>query len=172
MENKNQQLNPLQNPRKRTLNSIAMQIPRPDALIFDMDGTLWDAADTYALAWNQGLQELQIDRPISRQDLEGVMGWERRKVLDHLLPMLSHKQQDEAFVRIDAIRKDLVRQQGGRLYDGVREGLAELSQHYTLFIVSNCPVGLIQDFLTWSELSEYITDEMAHGVNSKPKHHN
>jgi phosphoglycolate phosphatase len=61
---------------------------------------------------------------------------------------------------------------GGLMYDGVREGLIKLSAKYSLFIVSNCPENLIVEFLKWADLEEYVTDEMAHGVNSMPKHHN
>ena len=38
--------------------------------------------------------------------------------------------------------------------------------------MSNCPKNLIHEFLKWADLVEFITDEMAHGVNSMPKHHN
>jgi len=34
---------------------------KPDSLIFDMDGTLWDAVDTYAASWNLVFNELGID---------------------------------------------------------------------------------------------------------------
>ena len=30
-----------------------MIVTKPDALVLDMDGTLWDAVDTYTLCWNK-----------------------------------------------------------------------------------------------------------------------
>ena len=30
-----------------------------DALIFDMDGTLWDAVDSYSEVWNETFRELE-----------------------------------------------------------------------------------------------------------------
>lgn len=55
---------------------------------------------------------------------------------------------------------------------GVKSGLIKLSERYSIFIVSNCPKNLIVEFMKWAEIEHYITDEMAHGVNSMPKHHN
>jgi phosphoglycolate phosphatase len=37
---------------------------KPDSLIFDMDGTLWDAVDTYAHSWNVVFTEMGIDKVI------------------------------------------------------------------------------------------------------------
>ena len=61
---------------------------------------------------------------------------------------------------------------GGVLYEGVKSGLIKLSERYSIFIVSNCPKNLIVEFIKWADIEHYITDEMAHGVNSMPKHHN
>jgi phosphoglycolate phosphatase len=61
---------------------------------------------------------------------------------------------------------------GGVLYEGVKRGLIKLSERYSIFIVSNCPKNLIAEFMKWADIEQYITDEMAHGVNSMPKHHN
>ena len=38
--------------------------------------------------------------------------------------------------------------------------------------MSNCPANLIVQFMEWAHISHVITDEMAFGVNSMPKHHN
>ncbi|HEX3385818.1 MAG TPA: hypothetical protein VHS53_11545 [Mucilaginibacter sp.] len=39
-------------------NSENYLMQTPDSLIFDMDGTLWDAVDTYAASWNIVFAEL------------------------------------------------------------------------------------------------------------------
>jgi phosphoglycolate phosphatase len=51
---------------------------KPDSLIFDMDGTLWDAVDTYAHSWNVVFSELGIDKTITRDVLAGH-GWHGRQ---------------------------------------------------------------------------------------------
>lgn len=145
---------------------------KPDSLIFDLDGTLWDALDTYLASWNEGAKIENLNRVFTRDDLHYVMGWERSKVLDHLFPDMDKEAQEKVYSTINKCRLRLMPEMGGELYDGVREGLIKLAEKYKLFIVSNCPENLIREFMKWANVEEYITDEMAHGVNSMPKHHN
>ncbi|HZH96531.1 MAG TPA: HAD family hydrolase [Flavisolibacter sp.] len=145
---------------------------KPDSLIFDMDGTLWDAVDTYALAWNKGLTARGIDKEIDRQTFYSIMGAERKEALAYLLPEMQEKEREDVYEAVIKAQDELLPSEGGSLYKGVREGIQALSKKYPLFIVSNCSKDAICQFLDWSELSGYITDEMAHGVNSMPKHHN
>lgn len=143
-----------------------------DSLIFDMDGTLWDAVDSYVLAWNEGAKIENIDRTFTRADLDHVMGWERGKVLPYMFPDKTRVEQDRIYETINNCRMAIIPKHGGVLYDGVREGVIKLALQYKLFIVSNCPKGLIVQFMDWAGLNEYFVDEMAHGVNSMPKSHN
>ncbi|MGB4399898.1 MAG: HAD family hydrolase [Daejeonella sp.] len=143
-----------------------------DSLIFDMDGTLWDAVDSYVQSWNEGAKIENIDRVFTRADLDHVMGWERGKVLPYFFPDKNDDERERIYETINQCRAKIIPQQGGILYEGVREGIKKLASKYKLFVVSNCPKGLIIEFMTWAGLQEYFVDEMAHGVNSKPKSHN
>lgn len=145
---------------------------KPDSIIFDMDGTLWDAVDMYVASWNEGYKLENIDKTITRSDIDFMMGWEKRKVLDHMLPEYDVRTQEKVYETINKRRSELVAKIGGTLYPGVKEGLFKLSKKYHLFIVSNCPKNLIVQFMQWAHISHLITDEMAFGVNSMPKHHN
>ncbi|KAA5541289.1 HAD family hydrolase [Adhaeribacter rhizoryzae] len=145
---------------------------KPDSLIFDMDGTLWDASETYTAAWNAGFKAMQINKTISRSDLDYMMGWERRRVLEHTFPDYPEEKKEQIYDAIVAAQDKLLPQTGGRLYEGVSAGIAQLATKYKLFILSNCPVNTINQFLTYTGLTPYITDQMAHGVNNMPKHHN
>lgn len=51
-----------------------MTPPRFDSLIFDMDGTLWDAVDSYAEIWNRTNAVFGIDATVSRRELLDHMG--------------------------------------------------------------------------------------------------
>lgn len=143
-----------------------------DSLIFDMDGTLWDAVDSYVQSWNEGAKLENIDRIFTRADLVYLMGWERGKLLQYMFPDKTTEEQERIYETINRCREEIIPKSGGVLYQGVREGIIELASKYKLFIVSNCPKGLIVEFMIWSGLQKYFIDEMAHGVNSKPKHHN
>ncbi|NQV75104.1 MAG: HAD family hydrolase [Bacteroidetes bacterium] len=145
---------------------------KPDSLIFDLDGTLWDALDTYLESWKEGAKIENLNREFTRDDLHYVMGWERSKVLSHFFPDLDEEARERVYNTINQCRLKLMPELGGVMYEGVREGLIALSKKYKLFIVSNCPKNLITEFMKWADIEHYITDEMAHGVNSMPKHHN
>jgi phosphoglycolate phosphatase len=64
---------------------------KPDSLIFDMDGTLWDAVDTYAHSWNVVFSDLGIDKTITRDVLAGMVGMEGKKVIEILMPEFEHE---------------------------------------------------------------------------------
>ncbi|MFD0792928.1 HAD family hydrolase [Mucilaginibacter litoreus] len=145
---------------------------KPDSLIFDMDGTLWDAVDTYAYSWNIVFKEQGIDKTISRDVLAGMVGMEGKKVIEILMPEFEHDRRVEIYSIVNDKRHNLIREKGGILYPGVREGLRLLAEKYPLFILSNCAKGIIRQFIDWAGIDELIKDELAHGVNFMPKSHN
>ena len=147
-------------------------LSKPDSLIFDMDGTLWDAVDTYAHSWNVIFQELGLKKTMDRERLAGMVGWEGKKVIAEILPEFEPEKRLEIYAQVNEKRKVLIPQMGGILYDGVKEGLKLLAEKYQLFILSNCAAGVIRQFIDWSGIDEHIKDEFAYGVNYMPKQHN
>ncbi len=147
-------------------------IQKPDSLIFDMDGTLWDAVDTYAHSWNVVFGELGIDITVNRDELAKMVGWEGKKVIAEIMPGFDEAKRLEIYALVNAKRLVLLPERGGMLYDGVKEGLHQLAQKYPLFILSNCAKGIIRLFIDWAGIDEHITDELAYGINFMPKHHN
>lgn len=145
---------------------------KPDSLIFDMDGTLWDAVDTYAESWNLVFADLGIDLTVKRDDLAKMVGWEGKKVISVIMPDFDDEKRHEIYALVNEKRRVLLPQRGGILYDGVKEGLHQLAQKYPLFILSNCAKGIIRLFIDWAGIDDYITDELAYGINFMPKQHN
>lgn len=145
---------------------------KPDSIIFDMDGTLWDALDIYVESWNRGLKKCNVSKLVRKGDISSMMGWERSKVLNILLPEYEVADQEKIHDEVSKLTPLLLKEMNGMLYEGVKEGLKTLAEKYPLFIVSNCAEGLIRHFMEWAGIENYITDEMAHGINSMPKHHN
>lgn len=145
---------------------------RPDSIIFDMDGTLWDAVDTYAESWNIVFKQLGIDMVIRREELSKMVGWEGKKVHAALMPDFDDEKRQSIYAQVNELRKELLPRNGGVLYPGVKEGLAQLAGKYRLYIVSNCARGIIRLFMDWAGINEHIIDEIAYGTNYMPKHHN
>ncbi|HTI58555.1 HAD family hydrolase [Mucilaginibacter sp.] len=149
-----------------------MLINKPDSLIFDMDGTLWDAVDTYAESWNIVFQQLGIDMFVRRDDLAKMVGWEGKKVHAVLMPDFDEEKRQGIYAKVNELRRELLPKNGGVLYGGVKDGLKQLAGKYQLYIVSNCAVGIIRLFMDWAGISENIVDEIAYGTNYMPKHYN
>lgn len=149
-----------------------MEITKYDSLIFDMDGTLWDAADLYAASWNRSFDKHKLDLYLSRTDIGALTGLERKALIDRVMPGYRESICDQVIVDVEVFTRELIPERGGKLYDDVHSGLKELSKQYKIFIVSNCDAQVIRLFMDWANINDFITDEFAHGVNFKPKNHN
>src|SRR5471030_1106529 len=100
---------------------------KPDSLIFDMDGTLWDAVDTYAESWNLIFKKLNIDRTIAREQLVERIGWDGNRVMQAMLPDFDEEKRQQVYDDVNRLRRELLPQNGGVLYDGVIDGLKQLA---------------------------------------------
>ena len=131
-----------------------------DALIFDMDGTLWDAVDTYAEIWNMAFEREGIEQRITRNDLLALIGTPIDDIIRHFV----QADQVEHLLQVIAglVVTELPRL-GGRLYEGVQEGIATLAQHYQLFMLSNCDELELPIFVRYAGIEPYITDTLAYG---------
>lgn len=144
----------------------------PDALLFDMDGTLWDGVNAYAQGFNDFFATHKINRTVTKKDLFKYMGMEEEPFLAMILPEFTATERKTAYKEIIELQYKRIETDGGELYKGVKTGLSKLAKKYKLFIVSNCPEFTIRYFMDWAHIGEYITDTMAHGMNYRPKHEN
>ena len=137
---------------------------RPDGLIFDLDGTLWDSTETVARAWSLALKKLGAPhREITADEIAGMMGKPHREIYRAMFPGLDQAEQERRMLACYVEEEKQLHRTGGNLYPGVAEGLSRLSPRYPLFIVSNCQQGYIESFLGWSGLGGHFTDFECHG---------
>ncbi len=144
----------------------------PDALIFDMDGTLWDAVETYTLAWNIYFKKIKFNKQLIKKDLDNLMGLEEHKFLEIVLRDFPVEERGHRYEEVVQIQYDLIDHQGGNIYDGVLKFLPMLNEKFKLFIVSNCPKYTIHHFMNFAKVNPYILDSISHGQNFKAKYEN
>lgn len=144
-------------------------ILKPDSLIFDMDGTLWDAVDTYVIAWNNALRAKGYAHEVTREDLLSLMGKEVLKILANLFPDASPHVLQLLAEEVDIQYKKLMPHMKPIIFPGVQSGLEKLSEKYKLFMLSNCEKDSLPNFMRHTKTTHLFIDYMEHGMNFQPK---
>lgn len=145
--------------------------PIAGALLFDMDGTLWNAVSSYATIWNTTFREFGVRRaPVSEQELIALMGQRLEDFIGRLVPPGEDK--PGLLDAVFANEKRMMPQLGGVLYDGVRDTLERLSKRLPLFLVSNCGADGLNNFLNYTGLRAFFKDSLTAGETGRPKSDN
>lgn len=141
-----------------------------NGIIFDLDGTLWDASEQVAIAWNRALaRQSDADCRITVGQMKGLMGKTMTDIFRAMLP--SFGEERRAQIADECCREEdrCLRLHGGQLYPKASETLEALSRNYRLFIVSNCQDGYIECFLGYSKFGPLFTDTECFGRTGKNK---
>jgi phosphoglycolate phosphatase len=139
-------------------------------IIFDMDGTLWDSAANVAESWNLAIkQDGSVDKKLTEQDIQGVMGKTMDVIADILFPELEKEARMKLLDQCCSMENDYLREHGGVLYPKLEETLSALKEKYPLYIVSNCQSGYIEAFLDHYGFGKYFEDIECYGNNLKQK---
>jgi len=145
----------------------------PDALIFDLDGTLWDTSEICAAAWNRVVRGLGIDgREVKADDMRKVAGSSHIEAVRRVFSDLP----EDVIARISELSaiedNRALAESGGILYPGVSENVPRLRAALPLMIVSNCQAGYIEIFLETSGLSSHFVDRECWGNTGQGKAEN
>ena len=113
-----------------------------EAIIFDVDGTLWDSTEEVAVSWNRAIREqTDLNRVLTGSELKKEFGKPLEEIADDLFPTLSRKEKEELAVHLYQYENEWVESAPCILYDKMPETIRALSKRYRLFIVSNCQSG-------------------------------
>ncbi len=140
-----------------------------DAIIFDVDGTLWNACPATAKSWNQGLKKFGITANITAKQVEEVTGNPNEICIELVMPGLL-KKYPPLLTTLKKTELEVIKAEGGTFYDGVIEGVKKLASSHKIFLVSNCPDWYMKLFLKFSGLEPVLAGFDCHGMSGKPKH--
>lgn len=144
-----------------------------DGVLFDLDGTLWDATGELAASWAQALAgEPDVPRPPTKRELEGVMGMTDKQLVAVIFPQVDQARGLELFEKCCQAENVYLRQHGGQLYEGLAPALEALAEKLPLFIVSNCNLGYIPAFLEAHGLGRLFRDWECIGRTGREKWEN
>lgn len=148
-------------------------MPRFDSLIFDLDGTLWDASAVTAETWREVLSRHPDVKPAMPLDHDAVcryMGLTNEELAGIFFPDLPF---EEAFALMNescALENEWLPIRGGTLYPDVPETLDRLrNAGLRLFVVSNAQDGYVEAFLTAHRLWDRFEDHESSGRTGQGK---
>ena len=139
------------------------------AIIFDLDGTLWDATEQMLPAWNRVLKRYTSRQPMTLEEVRSYMGKTVEEIAAAALPTVPEEQRVAIFNQCCIEELPWLTEHPGTIYPQVPQVLRQLAQNYPLYIVSNCQDGYIQTFLQVSGLGDCFVDFSCSGMTGLGK---
>ncbi|MBR3280281.1 MAG: HAD family hydrolase [Clostridia bacterium] len=106
------------------------------AVIFDLDGTLWDVTESTYISANRITQKYGL-KEIDKETICRGFGTNKEESAKLYFPYLNLKESLKYIYEIGSTNIDYLSQYGGILFENEKEIITLLSKKYDLYIVSN-----------------------------------
>ncbi|KPU46128.1 5'-nucleotidase [Oxobacter pfennigii] len=132
---------------------------KADGIIFDLDGTLWDATEGVMHSWNETIEKYkEVKNKLTLDDIKDIMGLTVKDVAAKLFPYIKEELRVKIAMQCCKDECIFLGKYTTFLYEKVEETLKELVKTRKLFIVSNCQGGYIETFFKLHKMEKYFTD--------------
>lgn len=139
------------------------------AIIFDLDGTLWDTTEEIKDVWNKVAKKYNLK--IKSAQIKEIMGLTKEEIINYLFSR--NKEKGIEFIEIcQKSENEYLSKNGGHIYKNTLSTIKELSLKFDLYIVSNCQSGYIEAFLEYYSLKQYFKDYECSGNTGMNKYDN
>ena len=141
------------------------------ALIFDIDGTLWDTRAISARGYNAALREMgRTDMVVTPEYLATLFGRTGEEIADIVFADYPKEERMGYFNRVLELEDiELQADPCQEDFPGVRDTLRKLHGQYRLFVVSNCDCGYPELMMEKLGLADIFEGHMCHGDTHLPK---
>ena len=144
---------------------------KPESLIFDIDGTLWDSRAIIAEGYNEVLRQAGYpELCVEAEDLKKLFGKTMTEIADIMLTTIP---KEERYPLMDKCMEvgdgKLLDDPCDIGYPGVLETLEKLAKKYRLFIVSNSQCGYPETTMDKMHIGHLIEGHMCFGDTGTDK---
>ena len=130
-----------------------------DGIIFDLDGTLWDATAVNKEAWDMAYEQMGYGKSVvTDEEFESCMGLIIPDIAKKIHPEIPENERDGFIDCCIEIEHKMLLERGGVLYEDFYETLGELAKRHKLCVVSNCQAGYIEIFMKAHQAQQYFVD--------------
>ena len=143
-----------------------------DSVIFDLDGTLWDATVACSMAWNKSFEQCNYNNKIDRKLVKKISGSPLNIILTQYFTFINKNDYDKIIELYKTNEPIFMNNIGGRLYPNEMDTLKKLSKCKQLFIVSNCLKGYIENFIEKKKLEKLFIGYKSSGETGFSKSEN
>lgn len=142
------------------------------AVIFDLDGTLWNAVDECVMGWNSIINKYDNLPHVTSEQFKGYMGKTIEEIGEAHFTDIEPRMAHSIATQCEKEATAYLNIHGAKEYEGIREMMEAISKRHFIYIVSNCQDGYIEAFLNNHGAKEYVADYEYAGRTNRPKGEN